>query len=115
MRTLICTLMVLGWAGTALAGDGNRLLEICKAPEGSLSRSNCLGYVTGISDALIDLAAMGTLKVYPCLPRVVTAVQLADVVVKYVSENPKDRSYTGSSLVIGALLDAWPPCPKPEK
>jgi hypothetical protein len=73
MRILICTLVALGWAGTALADSGNRLLEICKAPEGSLLRANCHGYVTGVSDALADLAAMGALKVSPCLPRVVTS------------------------------------------
>jgi hypothetical protein len=115
MRILMCTLMALGWAVTALADDGNSLLEICKAPEGSQARYNCLGYVLGVSDTLADLTTMGALPGSPCLPTGVTAGQMSDVVVKYLAENPKNRSFSSASLVIGALTTAWPPCNKQGK
>lgn len=115
MRILLCTLVALGWAGAALADDGNKLLQICKASEGSQSRANCLGYVAGVSDTLTDLASLGILKGSPCLPTGATPGQMADVVVKYLTENPKDRNLSPSSLVAGALNEAWPPCNKQAK
>ena len=115
MRILMCALVALGWAGAALAGDGNELLKVCKAPEGSQSRANCLGYVTGVYDTVTNLAYMKTLGASPCVPGGVTPAQMADVVIKYLTENPKDRNISAASLVAGALADAWPPCNKQGK
>jgi hypothetical protein len=115
MRILICALVALGWAGAALADDGNKLLEICKASEGSQSRVKCLGYVTGVHDAIAVFKSTGAVKISPCVPAGATPSQMADVVVKYLTENPKDRDYSAAGVVMAALINAWPPCNKPEK
>jgi Rap1a immunity proteins len=62
-----------------------------------------------------DLASIGYLKASPCLPAGATAGQMADVVVKYVTENPEKRNFSASSMVSGALYTAWPPCNKQGK
>jgi Ssp1 endopeptidase immunity protein Rap1a len=117
MRTLMCVLVALGLVGTAEAGDGNKLLEICNYPEGSLPRANCLGYVVGVAETVIGLDSVGALKMdgSPCVPDGATPDQLADVVVEYLTENPKNRNGLAAGLVGLALLNAWPPCNKREK
>ena len=118
MRTLACALLALGWAvsgSVAQADDGNKLLEICKAPERTVSRANCLGFVVGVQQTLTDLAYFGALNGPPCIRDGVTPSQMADVVVTYLAENPKERNWSAAALVASALKKAWPPCNNPEK
>ena len=110
MRTLLCALVALGWAGVVEADDGNRLLEICKSPAGSEERAHCLGYVKGVSETLFFLAARGVLDGSPCLPHGTTLGQSVDVVVTYLTEHPKDRNKSAAVLVTTALNKEWPPC-----
>jgi len=48
-----------------------------------------------------------------CLKDGVTLGQMGDVVVKHLTENPKDRNQPAALLVIAALKNAWP-CPPPK-
>jgi hypothetical protein len=104
------------------AADGNRLLESCTSSvqfmdNGSFSEGTqsaqaiwCVGYVTGILDAL-DLArrlsdAPGV-KIYPCLAGV-TSGQAIRVIVKYLRENPEKLQQRALPLSLAALQRAFP-------
>ena|SRR5262245_59569036 len=117
--TLCAALVALGLTRAAAeaqpqAQDGTKLLEVCTSPEVVL-KANCAGYLAGVQNTLSHLAAAGLLPNSPCISEAVTATQLAAVVVKYITEHPKDRHYNAASLVDVALHEAWPPCDAPKK
>jgi hypothetical protein len=91
----------------ALSVTGYVLLEDCRSPRPSVRREFCLGYIEGITDALIVTGAIAY-----CVEDRVELGQMADVVAKHLTENPKDRNQLAASLVITALKNAWP-CSKP--
>ena len=59
-----------------------------------------LGYIKGIADA-----HSGT---NICAPLSATAGQLNDMVAQFLRAYPENRSYTGGSLVLYVLSNAWP-------
>ncbi len=94
-------------ADAAMTGTGNELLETCKNESSMFSSGACLGFVQGVTEGLLLQA--GTFKQKPlvCLPEGVTFGQMRDVVVKYLSEHPELRHYTGAQLTVLALANAW--------
>lgn len=59
------------------------------------------GYVAGVVDALLPRL---------CIPPTVTDIQIARVVLKFMRENPSLHHWSGDSMVVGAVSQAWP-CP----
>jgi len=93
--------------------SGNQLVDDCTAdPRSSThfqSDAYCIGFVVGVVD---DETMIGDILKRPiiCLRPSVTAGQLRDVVIAYLQRHPEKRDYTAASLVMSAVLDAFP-CP----
>lgn len=79
---------------------GNRLLSNYQDPEVKLSAA---GYILGVHDTLDGI--------FFCSPDNATPVQIVDVAIKYLKDNPAKRNKASNLLVVDALKDAWP-CPK---
>ena len=95
-------------SGNVLAGSyesGNSLLESCRAADASWSGGFCLGYITGIADAMETDGILGWRK---CTPNGVTLRQTADVVKAWLESYPQYRHNTAHSLVAEALAKAFP-------
>ena len=89
------------WEDIADAGlpsyySGNKLLEIAGTDKNAMAN-----YVVGVHDAL-------KIKELFCVPNKVTVGQMADVVVKYLTNNPENRQEQAHYLVRLALTEAWP-------
>ena len=118
MRGKLLTAVVfsVGFASPALADtfyvDGSALFERCSPDQNDLSPDvligNCLGYVAGAVDTLEIHQSVGNLPRYYCLPERVSVNQLVAVVVKYLGENPAELHNIASSLILKALVEAFP-------
>lgn len=87
---------------------GNRLHDDC-ASENYFNRGYCAGYIVGIVDTVESMQASGVLpKSALCIPEGVTKGQLADVVEKFLADNPVLRNQAAGSLVPQALNAAFP-------
>jgi len=80
--------------------DGNSLLSDCQSDD----QSFCLGYALGVETTmrLADLIGKS------CIPDGVTAEQLAEVAIRYLKANPKNRHFGAQGLLIHAFNKAWP-------
>lgn len=88
---------------------GDTLLVQCKSgADGALA---CLGYISGVADALAAGNAINNARA--CFPKVVTVGLLQDVVVKFLELRRKERHFAAVGLVAAALNEAFP-CPKPD-
>ena len=85
--------------------DGNSLLENCSAAEDRLEYIDCLSYIHGGIDMLVDMQMAKLIDKRVCLPAGVTNGQLKDVVVKYVIEHPEIRHFPAGDLVFLALAN----------
>lgn len=85
--------------------SGEQIIEYCTAPKGDVQRTDCLGYVTGIADAL-SRGPVGNISA--CVPPHVTRHQMRDAVVKWLAANPQLRHFAASSLVATALAKSYP-------
>jgi hypothetical protein len=77
--------------------SGNTLMQKCVT-----NRSECMTYVTGVSDALQDMG------IQICLPSHVYSGQLTDITLQYLNDHPAKRHYTASSEILLALVGAFP-------
>ena len=80
---------------------GNNLYGFCKKSELSLLRAMCLGYVTGVTDALENLSAF-------CIPQGATREQVTDAATLYLRDHPETRHLPASELVTAALKEKFP-------
>lgn len=124
MKTKTIILLIAGYAAIAAVGltatamaaeptaasmpapsfflNGNKLFSLCKE-----NRAYCVSYITGVSDSMEDVGPyLPAAKA--CAPEGVTGAQIADVVIKYMTEHPATRHYSASSQVALALWDAFP-------
>ena len=93
-----------------LALDGNEFLDRCRkldeqTPNGFAARGYCLGFTSGI------VSVMQNHEIYgfnACIPGNVRMVQIRDVVLQFLKDNPGKRHLEASSIVAGALSDAFP-------
>ena len=106
MRRAILVAVALSFfvVGKTVAGyrDGNELLSDCEGQARGAEDSQwgiCLGYILGAYDALESTT---------CVPDVVKASQLRDVVKIYLRNHPEERHHQASSLVVAALKQAFP-------
>ncbi len=104
MRKLLLLAGLVLAAGQVQADSGSELLEYCSAPETFLE-GVCLGYVMGIEDAHDSL--VGTRPFY-CLSAGVSKGQLELIVKKFLQENPEKLHLSAGTLVILALMEAFP-------
>ena len=89
--------------GPALAMEnGKVLLEDCLQPAGSSGRDYCLGYVTGIANAL--QLVVGDV----CVPEKKTRRQVVNVAVRYLQAHPERGHHLAAALVRAALVEAFP-------
>jgi hypothetical protein len=95
----------LAEAGTAFL-DGNRLLEYCAAPRGTLQFGFCAGHIAGVADAMTSYGGLGEYRA--CIPDRVQVGQAVEVVIQNLRVNPSKRHLTASSLTAEALTEAFP-------
>ena len=81
---------------------GNNLNELCQT-----DRPQVTGYLMGFSDAYSIKDEMGA-KPVVCPPAGVVSTQFADVVCRYLEENPEHRHWRAAYQVHNALIGAWP-------
>jgi hypothetical protein len=102
--TLAIGAVVNPTAASTVFVDGEYLLRDCLA-DNTTARSECIGYIKGVSDALDDTPPD---KRNICTPPGVTAGQLRELVVLFLRRNPNRRNYSGSTMVDVALRGAFP-------
>lgn len=78
--------------------DGNRLLSIMQGS--NTERLQALGYVTGVTDAL-----MGSVT---CPPTNVTAGQISDMTLQMLLKLPEERHKSADQFVRAAVEGRWP-------
>lgn len=111
---VVCALVVWGFAGEAMAYDGNSLLRVCKKyiddppiSANALDIGMCMGYVTGVMETGSHMQSAGAKATY-CMPDEVEIQQLARIVVKYLEEHPADLHYKAAAAVLFSFIDAFP-------
>jgi hypothetical protein len=93
--------------------NGNDLYAACTAPD-AVSQMQCTSYVEGAIDALAFTDGAFKEAHTICLPRqpgIVSGRQVADIVIKYLRDDPVGRSFSAGSLVYGAISQAYPCAP----
>lgn len=91
------------WPSGGSFYSGNDVFGYC---EGSAKNSaHCIGYTTGIVDALASGPIFGWAA---CVPEKVSAAQARDIVVKYLRDNPQERHYSAAGIAAKALSVAFP-------
>jgi hypothetical protein len=111
MKRAIAVLGLVLWAqeGFASFRDGNQILLECKE-EGTIGYGYCVGYIASASDTAEMWANQGFMKKAICHPENVSQGQLRQIVVKFLEENPEKLHLSADSLVVTALIRAFP-CP----
>ena len=122
----LCLLMFIlcGMSSSALANDGNNLLENCKAAvyfinEGQFEKDGdqikaglCMGIVEGVGSTMVLFASGEDAldhKYRVCFPEHgINTPQAVSVVVNYLVNHPKDLHHMDVMLVMAAFLDAYP-------
>jgi hypothetical protein len=81
--------------------DGNKLFSICTS--GVLAdRADCLGYTSGVFDALQSVRW--------CAPENVTRGQVRDIILQFLTNNPALRSQGSADVLIRSALEPVWPC-----
>lgn len=92
--------------------SGNSLYSTCTTEKGESTHyqdeSFCVGYIAGVADGLETMQELAGRK--SCTPDAITQGQIRDVVKKYITEHPEKRHYTAASIVIMAIINAYPGC-----
>jgi hypothetical protein len=108
--SLISPASLAGEQGIVVSGlKGHDLLRLCTSQAGSNELNFCLGYIEGIRDGLMWLAAAQKSRPSVAISEKVTREQLADVVVKYLNQHPERRDRAAGILVFIAFKQAFPP------
>ena len=117
----IVDLTAAGWLALALViapaaaraeyfETGRDLYQKCRAA-GTASQVFCFGFIIGIADVMEDNSLDGRSA---CIPKDATIQQVAEVVIRFLDDNPDIREFTGESLTVQALSDKYP-CAHPKK
>ena len=104
MRYSIASLLLLiAVPATASAArlDGNTLLTRCSTQD----VKSCSVYLDGFADALRE--SPGDTRP-ACIPDAVNGLQLRDVVIKLLRDEPQNRQQPAARLIIRAYAKAWP-------
>ena len=88
--------------------NGSELLSFCAKHSGH-TQSACIGYIVGVSDALISNLIRDTnAPVKACIPYSVKGGDRAAVVVKWLNRHTKELRQPAATLVVRALSEAFP-------
>ncbi len=92
--------------------SGNTLYKHCgaqpSAPDYTTSAAYCVGYVTAVSDTFNTVRVAERKSQVICLPASSNAGQMADIVTKHLGDNPSTRHFGATTLVLEALVRAFP-------
>jgi hypothetical protein len=119
LKLLISLVLAISTFGIVAAGggsaqatffDGNELWTYCNnrfSSEGNAAM--CTAYILGVVDAAQQAQANSpgsscTLKI----PENVSGRQIADIVVKALEQHPENRPNSAPSIVLSAVVDAFP-------
>ena len=107
---LIALLCVSGNAGAAVESfiTGNEMLSDCAETPRGMKFIYCHGYIASAYDTHNVWVEWGDLPQKFCSPDEVTQDQLRLVVVKYLEAHPAKLHLSGDSLVLNALMEAFP-------
>lgn len=110
--TVICVSLSAAAVATELGksymANGSELLTYC-AKSTANAQSACLGYIAGVSDAIInDLIRDRASPVKACIPRSVRAGDRAAIVIKWLSRHTDQLRKPAATLVVRALSEAFP-------
>lgn len=86
------------WINSPVFYNGNELYELC-----GKNIPFCNGYISGVADVLASQSGNSM-----CLPKGVVIKQVADVVMKYLTDHPESRHYNANSEIFLALSIAFP-------
>jgi hypothetical protein len=115
MRGVLAVVLGLAIATPASAGfmDGNDLYTACKDGQrwsdgakiqfGSEQAARCMGYVLGVT----DIYRLSGDRAQKCSMDNVTAGQLVDVTLKYLTDHPDQRQRAASLLVAFSINAAF--------
>ena len=78
--------------------NGDRLLTYCRSQNAD-SKGICMGYVTGVADAIARRS---------CFPERLVPTAVVSLVIQWIEQNPRDINKSGESLVTNALSSAYP-------
>ena len=98
MKAALLMLALLCGSVRAEFIDGNKLLADMNGSHGM--QMSALGYVMGVADTLQGAVV--------CMPPSVTSGQVMDMVRNYLNNVPRDRHFSGDSIVAKVLKDTWP-------
>jgi hypothetical protein len=102
---LLGTLCPLTALSQALTSDriviGDQLFADCDDGGDTPNGDACLHYIAGVVDTLLMHKEI-------CPPSGITIAQLADIVTKYLRENPEVRHFTAASDATVALARVFP-------
>ncbi|NOC85614.1 MULTISPECIES: Rap1a/Tai family immunity protein [unclassified Ruegeria] len=125
MKHLVLATILTSSAGVVSAQslDGNALWEVCSSTVRS-DEAFCSGYVFGVNDGGMYTALAAQQNVEGsslqetmravtdvlgyCTPNTVNSVQMVDVFVAYLKENPELRHIPAQILFTNALTEAFP-------
>ena len=99
---LTCAVMT-PWAQASFI-SGNELLASCQ-DKNIFSQGDCIGFTSGISDAMAWNVLNGSTA---CVPNQATRGQVRDIAVQFLVKHPELRHHTASYLVTQALSKAFP-------
>jgi hypothetical protein len=80
--------------------DGSQLLQQCTATIGA-QMAFCFGYIDAVADSLLVDNDV-------CLSNQVDDPQLRDIVVRFLTDNPRLRRLSAPDLINRALVGAFP-------
>jgi hypothetical protein len=105
----LAPLIAPGAARAEYFETGRDLYQKCHAT-GTASQVFCFGFIIGIADVMEDNPLDGRSA---CIPKDATIQQIADVVIRFLDDNPDIRDFTGESLAVQALSEKYP-CAHPK-
>lgn len=96
--------------GAAKAETGEKLVEYCRAAQGSYQSGRCIGFISGAIESYINMVEFtGAQLKKVCLKPDLTNTQARDTLLRFIADNPKeDLSVDASVIVIAAMLRAFP-------
>ncbi|MNO49574.1 hypothetical protein D3C76_399290 [compost metagenome] len=120
MKAWIGVVVLVGTlaSGSAIAQDGNKLLDYCQAAirfddtkkvDEEVSIGYCLGLMQGVRSLIVYTNTGIPIEKQTCLPLSgISNGQTARVVVKYLKENPEQLHQDEGILTLLALRHAFP-------
>jgi hypothetical protein len=107
-RAILLTGLLFLLASRGAAGyfdSGNKLYERCIAKRRSFEHTICVATAAAYMDMMKELG-------YSCPSSDMMRAEVADVLIKFLKDNPESRKKAAASLAIEAFK-GWPGCTSP--